>query len=87
MKRILNWIQRKVAPKIVITFSSHGCMGTELKFQHIGYVKKEWKSNSVDYYLVQPFIKRSDELRNAPIKEVIVYQIQHLGYNVYIHYI
>lgn len=87
----------KPLPKIVICFSQEGCMATGLEFKWIGYVVNTYyKGNQlypqVDMYDVQPIIRGATENRNykkggseLPLEQA--WQIQHLGLNLYIHYI
>lgn len=91
----MNWfkkVTRNVFSKIVICFRQSGCMATLLEFQWIGYVTKEWRSKSrpVDFYSVKPLVQghiENRDLKHYSLKEVTCYQIQHLGLNLYIHYV
>lgn len=87
-RKIAEWLVKATPfPKIIIGFDQSGCMATQLNFLWIGYVVKESVSEGgTDYYEVQPFIKGSTEHRNNPLKTVTAWQIQHLGFNLFIHY-
>lgn len=85
-------IPQAILPKIVICFEQSGCMANILEFKLIGYVTNEWKGEGhdpVDYYSIQPLIKGSSENRNhkdSPLNKIECWQIQHLGFNLWIHY-
>lgn len=72
-------------PKIIITFQVDGCMGHINTFKNIGYVRKEYTKNGVDYYDVK-VIHNGSDFRDSEIQDELAYQIQHLYFNLYICY-
>lgn len=73
-------------PKMVIAFRTSGCMDQHREFLFIGYVKNSWTHGNVDYHWVQPLVKGPNEHRDSSLPYERVWQLQHLGANLYIHY-
>lgn len=95
MKRFKFWRGKlNPIPKIIIGFHTFGCMDTGREFKWIGYVTKEWLTNTdsrwpVDNYEIQPIItmgigENRDQKEGLP--KVRAWQIQHLWLNLYIFY-
>jgi len=84
IKRLINKPIPKVElPKIVIAFSTSGCMGHIHKFEWLGVVKKI--ENNI--YKIRVLVNEREDVRSGELKEEVAYQIQHIGLNIYIHYI
>lgn len=82
-KRLFPSLERK----IVVGFDSSGCMGQIYKFEFMGYVTREWKSEAgVDVYSVKPIFHRNLDSRSEDFKEIVVWQIQHIKDNIYAFY-
>lgn len=83
---MFNWFKKKkidILPKIVIAFSSSGCMGHIHKFRWLGVIK----STEGEIHKIRVIISEHQDARDCEIKEEVAYQIQHLGLNIYVHYI